>query len=255
MNQDRWRFILFGLLGIGLILFVLPVVPRVVSLAKNISTLQEDRGADLLVDHPDEGHFVSVSPDSLLDELVTLLAGDRPNELGDLKLSPQAVTGTQSIPFSVSGNTSYEHTVSTLARLNRLWPAVHVTTVKLAREKEADLLKVEIAGELRYLDKLPLKSLHYEAPAVPLHDPFTLTVKAPVRPATIQVRNPEVETAEIVAAVIPVVPRLQGTGTLGGNPVAFYEGRAYRVGDVVAQRKILSIQGGNVSLGVPGGAQ
>ncbi len=230
------------------------VVPRLVRAARLHRAMQALEGevvpANVVRDRQSPGRdYVEIHRADLTERLIATVAGDSPGRLGDLKIEESATEDAPDrVSFTVEGEAGFDQLYRTLERLGGLWPAVELADLELEKIPDGNALRVSLKGSLALAGYVHAAvALGEPGPAsdAPVRDPFRfgndVAGVAAVAPSS---------SGEIPPEIGPQAmrPEFQGTGSLGGVSIAFFGGRAYRVGEFVAGRRLVAIEEGRAVL-------
>jgi hypothetical protein len=243
----RWTIVCLTAAALGLL-----VVPRLVRAARLHRAIHDLEGqvvpANVLRNRRSPGRdYVEIHRADLTQRLIATVAGDSPGRLGDLKIEESATEDAPDrVSFTVEGEASFSQLYHTLERLGGLWPAVQLANLELEDIPDGDGLRVSLMGSLAVQGYVPAAVALGEAVPVsdaPMRDPFRFGHEVATAGPSSFGEGP-VEGAPAQESE----PAFQGTGTLGGVPIAFFGGRAYRVGEFVAGRRLVAIEDGRALL-------
>ncbi len=248
MNPRLLKLVIVCLSAAALGMLVVPRLVRAARMQRAMDALAaEVVPANVLHDRRSPGRdYVEIHRADLTQRLIATVAGDSPGRLGDLKIEESATEeAPDRVSFTVEGEASFGQLYHTLERLGGLWPAVQLADLELEEIPEGEGLHVSLKGSLALQGYVPAASLGESGPLsdAPARDPFRFGNEiAGLAPQSFGEGPVESAPAEELR------PAFQGTGTLGGVPIAFFGGRAYRVGEFVAGRRLVAIEDGRALL-------
>lgn len=248
MNPRLFRLTLICLTAAALGMLVVPRLVRAARLHRAIHDLEgEVVPANVMHDRRSPGRdYVEIHRADLTERLIATVAGDSPGRLGDLKIEESATAdAADRVSFTVEGEASFGQLYHALERLGGLWPAVQLANVELEDIPDGEGLHVSLKGSLAHQGYVPADVAFGEPSSVsnaPARDPFRFGDEV-----AILAPSSSGEVSPVIGPM-PLRPAFQGTGSLGGVPIAFFGGRAYRVGEFVAGRRLVAIEDGRAIL-------
>ena len=249
MNPRLIRLSIICLTAAALGLLVVPRLVRAARLHRAIHDLEgEVVPANVVRDRRSPGRdYVEIHRAELTERLIATVAGDSPGRLGDLKIEEAATEDAPDrVSFTVEGEASFGQLFHTLERLGGLWPAVQLADLELEEVPDGEGLHVSLKGNLAlqgYVSAAAALGEPGQVSEAPVRNPFRFGNEVAVLAPSSHGEGP-VESAPVQE----LRPAFQGTGSLGGVPIAFFGGRAYRVGEYVAGRRLVSIEEGRAVL-------